>query len=107
MGDFMTNYGIIICYILLVAAVGAAVFGWVRQLLKDPGAIKGVLIGVGVLVVVGVISFMLSSDSIPANMVGVSPEEAKQVGTGLYAFYILALAAVAATLYSEVSKIFK
>ena len=102
----MTNYRIIICYILLFGAIAAAVLGWVMQLLKDQGAIKGVLIGVGVLVVVGAISFALASDTNPSKM-DITPEEAKQVGAGLYAFYVLAIAAVAATLYSEVSKIFK
>lgn len=106
MADFMTNYGIIICYILLIATVAAAALGWVMELIKDPGAIKGVLIGVGVLVVVGVVSFMLASDSNPSKM-EITADEAKQVGAGLYAFYILAIAAVGATLYSEVSKIFK
>lgn len=106
MADFMTNYGIIICYILLIATVAAAALGWVMELLKDPGAIKGVLIGVGILVVVGALAFMLASDSNPSKM-DISASEAKQIGAGLYAFYILAIAAVGATLYSEVSKIFK
>ena len=106
MGDFMTNYGIIICYILLIATIAAAAMGWVMELMKDPGAINGVLIGVGVLVVVGVLSFVLASDSNPSKM-DITSDEAKQIGAGLYAFYILAIAAVGATLYSEVSKIFK
>lgn len=102
----MTNYGIIISYILLAVAVVAAIGFPLLQLVKNPKGAKGALIGIGLLVVVLGISYALSSDHNPSNMV-ITPEGAKQVDTGLFAFYILAAVAVAATVYAEVSKMFK
>ncbi len=106
MEDFMTNYGIIITYILLAVAVVAAVGFPLLQLAKNPKGAKGALIGIGLLVVVLGISYALSSDYNPSNM-EITPEGAKQVDTGLFAFYILAAVAVGATIYAEVSKMFK
>lgn len=102
----MTNYGIIVAYILLFVAVAAAVVFPIIQLAKNPKGAKGALIGVGVLVVVVGISYALSSDVNPSN-INITPEAAKQVDTGLYAFYILAIAAFVSLIYAEVSKLFK
>ncbi|MCF8465413.1 MAG: hypothetical protein K9G41_11255 [Flavobacteriales bacterium] len=106
MADFMTNYGIIICYILLAVAVLAAVVFPIIQLIQNPKGAKGALIGVGALVLVLGISYALSSDAVPGNL-EITPEGAKQVDTGLFAFYILSAVAVIALVYSEVAKLFK
>lgn len=103
----MANYGIIICYILFAVAALAAVVFPVLQLIQNPKNAKGALIGIGALVVVLGISYLLASDVNPTKMEDVTAETAKRVGTGLYAFYILGIVAVAATVYSEVSKLFK
>ena len=106
MADFMTNYGIIICYILLAVAVLTAVVFPIIQLAKNPKGAKGALVGIGALVVVVAISFALSSDSNPSK-IEITAEAAKQVDTGLFAFYILAIVAIGALVYSEVAKLFK
>lgn len=102
----MTNYGIIIAYILLAVAVVTAVGFPLLSLAKNPKGAKGALIGVGLLVVVVGISYALSSSDNPSNMI-ITPEGAKQVDTGLFAFYILAAVAIGATVYAEVSKMLK
>ena len=106
MADFMTNYGIIICYILLAVAVLTAVVFPIIQLAKNPKGAKGALVGIGALIVVVAISFALSSDSNPSK-IEITAEAAKQVDTGLFAFYILAIVAIGALVYSEVAKLFK
>lgn len=106
MADFMTNYGIIICYILLAVAVLTAVVFPIIQLIQNPKGAKGALIGIGALVVVVGISYALSSDDAAAHL-DITPEGAKQVDTGLFAFYILAGIAIASLVYSEVAKLFK
>ncbi len=106
MADFMTNYGILITYVLLAVAVVAAIGFPLLQLIKNPKGAKGALIGLGLLVVVLGISYALSSDYNPSD-IEISPEGAKQVDTGLFAFYILSAVAVGATIYAEVSKMFK
>lgn len=106
MGDFMANYGIILCYILLAVAVLAAIVFPIIQLVQNPKNAKGALVGIGALVIVVGISYVLASDNNPSNM-EITAEGAKQVGTGLYAFYILSIVAIVALVYSEVAKLFK
>ena len=106
MGDFMVNYGIIICYILIAIAVAASVIFPVIQLAQNPKGAKGALIGIGLLIVVLGISFGLASDDNPSK-IDLTPETAKQVGMGLYAVYILGTVAVVSIVYSEVSKMLK
>lgn len=106
MEDFLTNYGIIACYILLAVTVLVSVIFPIIQLVQNPKNIKSALISVGAMVVVVGISYALASDTNPSNM-PISATEAKQVGTGLYAFYILAAGAIGSLVYSEVAKFFK
>lgn len=106
MADFMTNYGIIICYILLAVAVLTAVVFPIIQLIQNPKGAKGALLGIGALVVVVGISYALSSGDAAAHL-EITPEGAKQVDTGLFAFYILASVAIVSLVYSEVAKLFK
>ncbi len=106
MADFMTNYGIIICYILLAVATLAAVVFPIIQLAQNPKNAKGALVGIGALVVVVGISYVLAADNNPSN-IEITADAAKQVGTGLYAFYLLSAVAIVAVVYSEVAKFFK
>ncbi len=106
MGDFMTNYGIIIAYVLLAVAVLAAIVFPIIHFIQHPKNAKRALIGIVALVAVIGISYALSSDVIPSKM-DITPEAAKQVDTGLFAFYILAALAIISLIYSEVSKFFK
>jgi len=106
MADFMTNYGIIICYILLAVATLAAVVFPIIQLAQNPKNAKGALVGIGALVVVVGISYILAADNNPSN-IEITADAAKQVGTGLYAFYLLSAVAIIAVVYSEVAKFFK
>ena len=102
----MTNYGIIICYILLAVATLAAVVFPIIQLAQNPKNAKGALVGIGALVVVLGISYVLAADNNPSN-IEITADAAKQVGTGLYAFYLLSAVAIIAVVYSEVAKFFK
>ncbi|MBL4585900.1 MAG: hypothetical protein JKX84_02405 [Flavobacteriales bacterium] len=106
MGDFMTNYGIVIAYILFAVALAAAIIFPVIQLARNPKNAKGALVGVVALVVVVGIAYALSSGDNPSK-IEISTETAKQVDTGLFAFYILGGIAVASLVYSEVARVFK
>jgi len=106
MADFLTNYGILFTYLLLAIAVVAAIGFPVLDLIRNPKGAKGALLGLGLLVVVFGLSYALSSDANPSK-IELSASSVKLVDTGLFAFYILAAIAVGATVYSEVSKIFK
>jgi hypothetical protein len=106
MSELITNYGIIAAYLLLAVAVVGAIGFPILEIAKNPKGAKGALIGVGLLVLVFGISYVLGSEE-NLSKIEISGGTAKLVDTGLFAFYILALAAVGVTIYSEVSKIFK
>lgn len=106
MADFMTNYGIIITYILLAVATVTAIGFPLLRLIQNPKGAKGALIGVGILAVILGISYALSSDVNPSKM-EIAPEDVKLVDMGLFTFYILAVAAIGSTVYAEVSKMLK
>jgi hypothetical protein len=106
MSELITNYGIIAAYLLLAVAVVGAIGFPILEIAKNPKGAKGALIGVGLLVLVFGISYVLGSEE-NLSKIEISGGTAKLVDTGMFAFYILALAAVGVTIYSEVSKIFK
>ena len=106
MADFITNYGIIVAYLLLAVAVIGAIGFPILEIVKNPKGAKGALIGIGIIVAVFGISYVMGSEE-NLSKIEITGGTARLVDTGLYAFYILAFAAIAATIYSEVSKIFK
>lgn len=106
MVDATVNFGIPFTYLLLIVATLGAIIAPVLEMLQKPSSIKGALIGLGALTVISVIGYALGDTSNPSKLV-VSESTAKLIDTGLYAFYILALISVVATVYSEVSKLFK
>jgi len=95
-------------YILLVIAIVAALGGAVLQSIMNPGKIKGTLIGIGGMLVVIVISYVMADGTVePYYVNDVSETASKWSGAGLYAFYILFLLSVAAIIYSSVARFFK
>jgi hypothetical protein len=106
MAEFVTNYGIIAAYLLLAVAVVTAIGFPMLDVIKNPKGAKGALIGIGLIVVIFGISFAMGSEENPSK-IEISGGTAKLVDTGLFAFYILSIVAVLATIYAEVSKIVK
>ena len=102
----MANYGIIITYILLAAATIAAIAFPIMHLVANPKKAKQVGIGLGTLLVVYILAFLLASDEVTEyySKFNVTDTQSKQVGTGLIVFYILAAGAVISALYTEVGK---
>lgn len=106
MEDFFVNIGIPLTYVLIGVAALGALASPIIGMVQKPQSLKGALMGIGLLVVVGGISFALGDGSNP-SAIEISESGAKQVDAGLYAFYILSLVAVVATIYAEVSKLIK
>ena len=106
MGDFMANYGIILTYILLAAAAIAAIAFPIMHLVANPNKAKQVGMGLGALLVVYILAYVLASDEVTEHYskFNITDTQSKQVGAGLIVFYILAAGAVVSVLYSEVGK---
>jgi hypothetical protein len=109
MGDFMTNYGILLTYILLAVATFTALGFPIKYLIENPKKSKDVGKGAVALLVVYLIAYFMASDEVTDHFskFNVSPAESKQVGAGLFVFYILAAGAILSAVYTEVSKLRK
>jgi hypothetical protein len=93
---------------LVILGFIAAIFSFVYSVVVNPDQIRGVLIGIAVVVVVGGLSYILADGSDYASYkVVIDEQTSKMVSTGLNAFYIVGFLAVASVIYSGVSRILK
>lgn len=102
----MIDVGLWISYILFIGAVaGMAVYSLINML-RDTKNAKGTLIGVGVLVGLFLLTFLLSSNELLPKYVdlGISPTQSKMIGAGLLLAYIIGFGTIAIAVYSEVVK---
>lgn len=104
MSDFIVSFGIPLAYIALgIAALAAIVFP-VIYMLQDIKKAKSALLGVGVLAVVFLVSYLLADGQafrdVPAGQM-------KTIEASMYCFYILLTAAIVAIIYSTISRYFK
>lgn len=97
------------CYTLFFLGAAAAIVLPIINLGKNPGGGKTALIGLISLAVVFLIAYLLSGDEmLPKYEKFIDgPSDSKFVGMGLIAFYILAIGAVGAVVYSSISKLIK
>lgn len=97
------------CYALFVIGAITAIIFPIINMAKNPKGAKSALIGVGLLILVFVVSYALAGDEMTDKYTKFisGPEASKRVSTGLIAFYILAVGAIVATVVSGFSKIFK
>ena len=85
-------------YYLLIGIVIVAIVISLLSMFKNPAALKKTALGIAALAVLFVVSYMLSSNG---QVIGADGGElvaegsiSKWVGTGLYAFYIMAILAI-------------
>ena len=111
MSDFLINGGLILTYIMIAVAALAAIVYPLMFLAKNPSKGKNALMGIGGLLFITVISFVLASGDIMtfpgSEKFGMTEASTKRVGMGLIVFYILSLGAIAAVLFAELGKLFK
>jgi len=108
-GSVSTDVIMYWCYALLGLGVVAAVVFAIVNMIRSPKGAKSAVIGVVALLAVFGISYGLAGDEmndVYAEFIS-GPEASKRVGMGLIAFYILGIGAIAVTVFSGVSKLFK
>lgn len=106
--ESLINIGIIITYIMIgFAALTAISFG-VKKILSNTKNAKKTLFTILGLVIVCIASYVFASGEVLQSYekYKISASESKNVGMGLIMFYTLAILAVGAILYSELSKAF-
>ncbi|HRS18286.1 MAG TPA: hypothetical protein P5243_02180 [Bacteroidales bacterium] len=107
--NYAGNFMMFTIVITIVAIVLALLFS-VYMLIVDTKKIKGVLIGVGSIGLITLISYLMSSDSIPSilgysNVITIG--EVKMVDTMLFMTYILLAISIISILYTSIVKIIK
>lgn len=105
----LIDIGLYLAYLLIVAAALTAVVFPLLYVARHPKEGKDILIGVGALLALFVISYVLAGDSVLPKYAnyGVGSGESKLIGAGLISFYILIAAAIVTAIYAEISNLFK
>ncbi len=101
-------------YVLAFIAIGLVLVFSVINIIIDPSNLKGTLVGIGGLVVIAVVSYMLSSDA-PLNFTSKEVADIynkdtttlKWTDTGLYVAYALFGVSIIGMLLTEVRDFFK
>ena len=104
----LINIGIILTYLMVgLAALTAIGFG-VKNMIQKTGSAKKTLFTIGGLIAIIIIAYITASDEVlnEYKKYNITTSASKQVGMGLITFYILIFGAIAAVLYSELSKMF-
>lgn len=105
----MLDLGFYVMYALLFIAVACMVVFPVIHMLREPSALIRSAIGIGVVVVIFVLSYVLADSAVnlKAAAVGITPTSSKLIGAGLIMFYITLAGSAVALIYSEISKALK
>jgi uncharacterized membrane protein len=103
------SWGLYVSYIIFAVAIISALGLALYNTLKNPGTLVKSAIGIGVLIVVLVISYALSDSEVSTIAKGLGENESsvRWIGAGLIMFYIALFAAIGGLVYSEISKAFK
>jgi len=97
----MIDVGLVLSYLLLGACALIAIGMPLIKAFGDPESLKKIGYGFGSLLVLFLVSYFTSSSE---PMGDASVGTTKLVGAGLTMFYIVALAAVAGIIYTEIKK---
>jgi len=106
--ESLINIGLILTYLMIgFAALTAIGFG-IKKMMQKTNNAKKTLYTIGGLVVVLISSYFIASDEILGSYekYEITASTAKKVGMGLTTFYVLAIGAIGAVLYAELSKAF-
>jgi high-affinity nickel permease len=89
------------------AALAAIGFG-IKKMMQKTNNAKKTLYSIGGLLVIILISYLMSSDEVLGSYekYEITATTVKRVGMGLTTFYLLAIGAIGAVLYAELSKLF-
>lgn len=103
-GDGLDGF-LVVAYIIFAITVLLVLFFVLKGILS--GNIKSTLISIGAFLLILVISYVLANGT-PMQLKdgsSISASGSKWVGTGLYAFYIMAILAIGAMVFTGIKKV--
>jgi hypothetical protein len=105
--DANVTASIWVTIVMFFIAIAVAVLSSVRGLLINPASLRGALVGVGSLLGIVLVSYLISSGSDYESYKNISESGSRWVSTGLNATYIITLIAAGTVLYSSVHRLGK
>ncbi len=109
MSDSLINIGLVLAYVLLgLSALGVILFS-IYQLIVNFKKAKGALIGIIALLAVFLIGYAMASTELYLDVaIPVTSETVSRIiGGGIHATFLFIGLAIIATIYTEVSKLFR
>ncbi len=100
------QWGIILLIIAAVIAIVSPIYGFIL----NPGNIVKLLISVGLVVVIGILSYSFAGNTFSQmrlETLGVTAQISKLVGAGLLFTYIVAIFSIVTIIFSSIMKLFK
>ncbi len=110
MEGFIANYGLYLAYILTIVGVVLAIVMPLIKSLDEPKQLVGTAIGVGILLVIYGIGYLISGSEVTARYIesGVETEGlSKMIGGMLTMVYLMLGIAVIGIVYTELNKAIK
>ena len=106
--EILINIGIILTYLMVACAAIIAIGFGIKKMIANTENAKKTLYTIAGLVAVLLFSYLFASDEVLRSYerYEITTSTAKNVGMGLITFYILAIGAIGAVLYAELSNIF-
>ena len=104
----LINIGIILTYLMIGCGALIAIGFGVKKMMTNTENAKKTLYTIAGLIAVLLFSYLIASDEVLRSYekYEITTSTAKNVGMGLITFYILAIGAIGAVLYAELSNIF-
>lgn len=102
----LIQWGYVLTIVTVLIAIASPVYGFIQS----PGNLIKIVISVGLVAVIGIISYVLAGNTFSATkleILNITAQTSKIVGMGLLFTYITAVIAILAVLFSSVYKIFK
>jgi hypothetical protein len=103
------DIGMYIAYVFFIVALAAAVILPAINAVKSPAGLVKSLMGVGGLVLLFVIAYVISGSEVStkAASMGVDESGSKLIGAGLIVFYFVLAISVVGVVFSEINKALK
>ena len=107
--DSLINIGIILTYVMVSLGAAVALYFGVMKIIQNAENAKKTIYTILGLLTICIMSYVVASDEVLSSFekYDITSEVSKQVGMGLYVFYLLAFGGIASILFAEFSKAFK
>ncbi|HOZ29862.1 MAG TPA: hypothetical protein PLL66_03005 [Bacteroidales bacterium] len=110
-GGWILNFSGILFALCAIATIGFAIWQFIKNIIEKPKKARTTGIIVLGTVAIVLISYFMASDAIPvflgSDQIEITPSTSKWIETFLYVMYIVFGLSIVATIYNEISRVWK